>query len=434
MLKFNKNLFTKFKKIKIAHLFYNNKFVILFSILTSFLIWLIIAGQDNESSPITIADIPVDIPLSESAKQDGLRVFNTQNLKAQVEITGNRIVVGQVTKDNIQVTATQSASTITAPGNYVLELSAKKVGVLQDYQIVSSVKPSVINVKVDRYRESEFVVEPSIDLKSKPDYYVGSPSLSPSKVTLSGPETEITRIKKVVVEDSITDEVDSSITKKLPIVLYDSYGKVISSELISCSSSEVEVTVPVLMKKELEIIPTMKNVPNGMDLNNNWKDIIKISPSKIVIAGPKDVISELKNIYADEIDFSQVNLSKNKFNIPINLPQGCKSLDNNYSAEVTVNTSGFKEKGLNITNFELKNVPTNKSVKIYNGNIDITVLAPTNKIGLIKSSNISAIVDCSNIKDNTANSTELPVSFSIIGHNDVWIYGSYYVNVGITNN
>ncbi|MBQ3093087.1 MAG: hypothetical protein IJC57_02400, partial [Clostridia bacterium] len=114
----------KIKNIKINRLFYNNKFVAVFSIVTSFVIWIAMASNSSESIPMIISDIPVDIVLSESAVKDGLRIFSGQDITARVEVTGNRLTVGQLTKNDIQVTAPQAASTIMSPGNYTLELAA----------------------------------------------------------------------------------------------------------------------------------------------------------------------------------------------------------------------------------------------------------------------------------------------------------------------
>ncbi len=427
---FWKRQFNKIRNIRIGKLFHNNRFAAVFAVLASFITWIVVSSNDSDIVPVTISDIPVDIQLSESAKQDGLRIFSGHNITARVEITGNRIIVGQVTKDDIQVTAPQAASTIMSPGNYTLELSAKKVGVLQDYNIVSDVKPSVITVMADRYREAEFEIEPEIDFTSKSGYYVGNTVLSSPKVTLSGPETEISKIKKVAVKSSVPGEISSTVHLKLPLIMYDAYGQPISSETITSSVNEVEATIPILMQKEVEISPNFSNALENIDFKSGaYKDIVRVTPSKITVAGPDYIVSELKKIELDSIDLNNVNLEKNKFTMPINLPQNCRSLNNTYSADVTVNMSGFREKNLQIKDFEFLNLPQGKSAEVYNGEINITVLAPTSKINLIKSSDIAASVDCGGLE--SAGSSEMPVNLRIMNHGDAWVYGKYYVNVNI---
>ncbi|MBR0423105.1 MAG: hypothetical protein IJJ04_00460 [Clostridia bacterium] len=420
-------LIEKLKKIKIGKLFYNNKFVMLFSLVASLITWIVISSSNNEVVPVTISDIPVNIQLSESAVQDGLRIFGGENLTARVNITGNRIVVGQVTKNDIQITAPQAASTIMSPGNYTLELSAKKVGVLQDYQIVSDVKPSVVTVMVDRYRESEFTIEPQINFTPKSDYYVGNTILSSPKVTLSGPEKEISKIKKVVVKADIPGEIDSPVTLKSPILLYDDYGQQITSETIKSSVNEVEVSVPVLMKKKVDLVANFSNLPSGFNLN---KDLVKISPSSLEIAGPEKVVKSIKEIKLEEINFNEVNIQNNTFTCAVNLPEGCKSLNNTYSAEVNLNLSHFKEKTFNINDFDFKNVPNGKKASVYSGDLNVTVVGPAGKVNSLKPSDIYAKIEFEENKEFSG-TMEMPVKLKINGVNQVWIYGKYFVNVNI---
>lgn len=425
-----KSFIEKLKKITSGKLFYNNKFVMVFSVVMSFIVWVVVASSDSESVPVSVSDIPVDINLSESAVQDGLKIFSGQDVTARVDISGNRFIVGQVTKNDIQVSAPQAASTIMSPGNYTLELSAKKVGLLQDYQIVSAVKPSVVTVMVDRYREAEFNIDPEINFTPKADYFVGNTILSSQKVKLSGPETEISKIKKVKVKADIPGEVSSTATLKLPVIMYDAYDEPITSETISCSVYEVDVSVPVLMKKKIEIIPQFDNIPSGINLNKEYKDIVKLNPSTLEIAGPEDVVKSLTNVKLEPINFRDISLQSNSFNMAINLPQGCRSLNNEYSSNVFLNLSQFKEKNFNINQFLFKNVPGGKSASVYNGEINVTVLGPSNKLNSLKSSDISAEIIFSEDKE-ISNSMEMPVKITIKNHSSLWVYGIYYVNVNL---
>lgn len=429
MINFNR-IRRKMKSINWGKLFYNNKFVVVFSVLSSLIIWIVVSSSSTESNPVTISDIPINVPLSESAVQDGLKIFSGHDLKARVEIAGNRLVVGQVTKDNIQISASQSAATIMSPGNYTLELSAKKVGLLKDYEIVSDVKPSVITVMVDRYRESEFTIEPEINFNPKQGYFVGNTVLSSQKVILSGPETEISKIKKVKILSNVPGEISSPITLRLPIVMYDAYDKQILSETISASVDEVEASIPVLMKKEIEILPDFSNLPVGIDIKKEYKDFAKVNPLKLEIAGPEEIVSVLKNVKLDAIDFNKVNFQNFKFVLPINLPQGCRSLNNVYTAEVNLNLSQFRERIFSINQFSFKNLPEGKKANVYNKSINILVLGPISEINSIKQSDIVAEIDFEG-KNDFLSSMEMPVKLYIKNSDKSWIYGQYYVNVNV---
>lgn len=427
-----KKIKKRIRKFKIGHLFYNNKFVAIFSIISSFIIWVVVSANSTENIPITVSDIPVDITLSDSATQDGLKIFSGQDITARVEVKGNRMIVGQITKNDIQVSAPQAANTIMSPGNYTLELSAKKVGMLKDYTIASDVKPSVITVMVDRYREAEFPIESQIDFNAKAGYFVGNTVLSNSSVVLSGPETEISKIKKVIVKGSIPGEVSEPLTLKLPIIMYDAYGQAITNEAITSTSYEVEVSIPVLMKKEVLIKPTFSNLPKGIDLSHEYKELIKVTPSKLEIAGPESVINNIKSLELEPMDFMSLNMKKNKFALPISLPQGCRSLNNIYSVEAEVNMALFKERNISVNRFSFLNSPANKKVKVYNGSININLIGTPKSINNIKPSDVIAQVDFEGI-DNNLSSMEMPVKIIIEGYSDVWTSGKYFVNINLVN-
>ena len=411
-------------KFKFENLFYNNRFVIVFSFFVSFITWIIVSSNGSESNPITISDIPVTVQLSDTAIQDGLRIFSGHDIKAKVAITGNRLIVGQVTKDDIQIVAQQASTTIRSPGKYMLELTAKKASVLTDYEFVSSVDPAFTTVMVDRYREAEFDVETDINFTANPEYFVGALTLSSPKVVLSGPESEISKIKKVVARGEISNELQSTAYIKTPLTLYDAYGQSISSETIALSTDEVQVTIPVLKRKKVPVLVDFINKPEGIEASG---DIVKISPDSIEIAGPKETIDSLESVNLSPIDFSCVDLKNNEFDLPIDLPSGCKSLDNTYTAQVSLNLSGFREKTLWITQFSFLNVPSGRNASVYAGGINVKFVGSLSKISAIRASDVLIEIDLMQ-KEDASGYMEVPAKVKL-DNNGVWAYGEYQTNI-----
>lgn len=414
-------------KFSMNYIFSNNKLIFLFSLMISFVIWLIININSRDTLPITISDIPVSIQLSESAVKDGLKIFSGQNLKAQVDICGNKLILSQVKKDDIFITAPQAASTITSPGTYTLELTAKKAGVLTDYEFASGVQPNFITIMVDRYREAEFTVEPEIEFSANPSYFLGSTILSSPSVVLSGPESEISKIKRIVVKKRIPQELESTFTAKMPIIMYDAYGEQIISETISSTASEIEVTIPVLTKKTLPIHPNFINAPEGFDLSDGS---VGTSPNSLEIAGPQEQVEKMNSIELDAIDFHKIDLQNNRFDLPINLPQGCKSLNNIYSAEVFIDTSKCKDKYLRITEFSFINMPEGKTAKVYTDGIDVKFVGHANKIKSLSPSHVQAQINLSG-KESMLGSMEVPAKIVINSVTGTWVYGEYLINIEV---
>lgn len=422
-----KEFIRKVKKLKIVDLFGNNRMTLIFSLVISLIIWVVLSFNDETAHPVTISGIPVSIQLSDSAVQDGLKIFSGQDVKVSVPISGNRIIVGQVTSNDIQVTAQQAASTITAPGNYTLELTAKKASVLTDYEFASSVQPAFITVVVDRQREAEFTIEPKINFTANSEYFVGSTVLSSPTVKLSGPESEISKIKRVAANGDIQGELQESTTIKVPLSFYDAYDQQISNDLIVATVSEVEATIPILVKKSVPIETEFLNVPSGI----NTKEIVaKMSPVSMEIAGPKDTIKECEKLKLFPIDFKTINLSNDTFNVPINLPAGCKSLSNVYDAQVKLNVGMFKEKSVWATQFKILNEPSGKKVNIYTDGLNVICVGLSSKVNVLKPNDVFVEVDLSG-KEDISGTMEIPARI-VIQSEGIWSYGDYVVNIGVT--
>ena len=65
-------------KFSIGKLFYNDKFVMLFSIVLAFILWINVSATSQETRYLTVTDIPVSLP----ELGNDLHFFGTDNLFA----------------------------------------------------------------------------------------------------------------------------------------------------------------------------------------------------------------------------------------------------------------------------------------------------------------------------------------------------------------
>ena len=250
-------------KAKINKLLCSDRFTFLLSIFLSFCIWVKLSNSSSEKITKTITNIPIVVNLSDSAKEAGLKIFGLDDIKAEVTVSGNRITLGQLTKDNITVFAQQSAGIINSTGNYTLELSAKKNGRITDYEILEKVSPRLVNVFVDRMQSKSFKIDQSINCKTDANHVITAAALSETEVTISGPETVVSSISKVTVEKEIESTLTESVNvKALPLILYDEAGKKVTTNNLSFSTNNIDATVNVFSKKTVNITPVFLNKPN----------------------------------------------------------------------------------------------------------------------------------------------------------------------------
>ena len=425
----------KKKIINVRALFNNTKFLLLLSFLLSCIFWVAFASSSGEESTVSVTEVPVTIELPEQAVADGLKVYRGGEQKVTVQIKGNRLTAGSISKNDIQVVA-QNTSAITVADTYAISLSAKKNSVKTDYEILS-VTPSVINITVDKERQQEYAIDKNIDTSqvtlSKSDdsnlagYYLARPVLSTDTVTVTGPEQEVKKINKAQVSDIITGEQSSNITKTLNVQLLDSDGEVFNSDMITVTPKTVEVTIQILPKKDVKIIPTFTNVPSGIDTTA----IATVKPSTITVAGPQQVIEKLDTISLDPIDFSTLDPTKTQITSAISLPNGCIDISNQEQAKISLDLSDYSTTVVSIDNFLLSSISEGYTASVTTSAIDITIAGPTDTISEITSSDIIATADLSRLAGNFEGSQEVPVTISFVNQTSCWCINSYTVTVSV---
>ncbi len=410
-------------------LFYNDKFVMFFSILVAFISWISVASTTQESSVFTVTGIQINLP----ELADNMRYFNGEDIKAEVKISGNALVVTNVTKDDIYVTAAD-VSFINAPGEYTVDLVPRKSGVKTDYSFVSSVSPSSINVFVDRYEEGRVIpITDKVSVNSvAPSRYVSNTLLSRQSVKISGAESVVNSIAEVDAEYTFTDTLSETTVVKVPLVFYDENGKRISSRYITSDVTEVDATVQIFDVKNIQIIPKIINIPEKLDFNN---ELINVEPSTIELAVPQS--SNYTSISTSAIDFSQITKENNTFTVTLEIPSVCKNINSVETAKVSFDLSGMSEKTLNLTssNFVIKNQGEEQNAVVSNKSLTVKVIGPTEKVNLLSPLSVTAVIDMSDKSTVTEGYVERPVTLEFKDpFTQCWLEGSYTVNVKLSPN
>ncbi|MDF2632015.1 MAG: hypothetical protein K0Q85_611 [Caproiciproducens sp.] len=419
----------KFKKISIGRIFYNDKFVMIFSIFASVILWFVMASTNTQDRPHDIKDVPITIKLSDAAQEDGLKVFSPVNQTATVAIKGNSIVVNQVKATDLQVVA-QLASSITSPGNYTFDLSLQNKGTLTDFELVS-ITPAQLIISVDRYKEKTFTIENDIkyksDYKSDLSYFVNSPTFNSDTVTIAGPEKELSQVNKVSASYEISDTLRETKIFTTNLTMYDANGNKIVSDKLKMSTNKVEVTIPVLARQVLPVNVSFTNKPVGLTFS---PDQITIDPQTIEVAGPQDVLANLVNISLAPLDFANISPTKNVFDLGVTLPASCKNLSSIPVAKVTLNLSSLSTRKMVVSNFVVKNLAADKTASVYTKSLAVTVVGPDSEISKLTENSLVAQVDMSG-KENFTGHTEMPVTISISNTTSSWVYGSYMANISV---
>lgn len=416
----------KKKKFSLNALMMNNKFLLVLSVIISLVIWIYMSTGTTSDTTLTLSNIPIQIDLSDEARNSGLQIFSGAEQTASVTVTGSRATLGTMSESDVTVTA--AANTINSSGSYSLPVSATKTNPSSNFQITSAVTPSNINVVVDYLRESSFQIQENVVYKVADGYYA-STSLATKSIVISGPQTEISKIDKVSATAEINGTLTYSSTTDAEIVLYDSSGNELSTDLLTMDFDKVKATVSVLPEKTVSVKPTFTNKPSGLEITD---DMISVEPSTILLAGNKDILEKTDSVNLEAIDFSNLKNEKITFDaLGIDIPTDCKNISNSTTAKVTLDLSGFTTKKFTVDNFTVKGLSDKYKSEITQKNISVTVIGPSSQIDDLSADSITGVIDISS-SNGTTGSVQMPLVFTFKDADSCWVYGNYKANLTIS--
>ena len=402
-----------------------NYVVFIISLVISIAIWTYMSLNASNDTTVTISNIPIQMELSESTRNLGLQIFTGEEQPAaSVTVTGNRALLGSVKASDFTVTA--SANSVTSSGFFTLPVSATKKNPTSTFQITNST-PSSVTVMVDYFKESEFNIQDEISFSVKDGYY-GAASMPYTKVTISGPQSELMKISKVAAVANVDGELTESADTEASIVIYDENGNELSTKLLSMNVKTMTVNINVLKEKTVKVEAGYSNKPTGLDLT----DLTEIYPSGILLAGPEETLKTIVSVKTETIDFSTLSNEKKTFSaLAINIPEKCKNISNNATAKVTLDLSGLSKKTFDVDTFKVEGLSSDFKAEVTSKSISVTVIGPESELSDLSADSITAQIDVTDSNLKTG-SVEMPVTFKFSGVNGCWAYGSYRANLNIS--
>lgn len=414
MKKSQRKIKTIKEKFSFHKFLYNDKYIMIFSILAAFVLWIIVSSTSSDPDVKTITDISISIP----NLPDGLEVMYEEDVKAEIRIKGNKLIIGSVQSSDILVTA--DVSEITKPGDYNLNLSAKKQGIISDYEFDSTVTPSKVKVHVDRNIEKVFKIEEDVQVQAGSEYLKQQNQLSVDSVRISGAETDISRISTVKAVYESSETLTKTKTFNVPLRFYDEDGKEIVSQYINPEFDNVQVTVPVLKVKKVPIKIEFTNIPDSWEMPNDWVSLANPESGYVQLAASDEILDGITEIKTAPVDLSQISaLRTTMSNVALEIPTSCTNVDRIEKVTLKFNTEGFSSKVFTVSNVELRSDVAGVTGKLTGDSFDVTIVGPESELNAMKASDILLYATLTESESTAAFITK-PLQISIDGYKSCW--------------
>ena len=417
----------KIPKFHLDSLWQNNTFFKVISVVIACIIWIVVAMNMKTDIPREIKEVPVTMDNQTSfITRMGLTIIGDESLFVDVTIEGQRLVVGSIKPEDIAVSV--DLSSVNGAGNFSLPLVAENVSG-KDFAI-SSISPSTVNLKFDRMVTKKFNVDVKMEGLVVPEegYLMEEAVVSPTQVSVTGPDTDIAKIAKCVVSVDHEGSLTKTTAFTSDIVLLDKDGNKIETSGLTMDVKQAEVTVPILKTVDLPVKVEFLNAPTNLDLEELE---YAVSNETVTVAGPVDEIDKYSEIILGYIDFKALDLESN-FTFDVELPENFINVAHTETVTVTFDWTDMVAKEFTVTNLSLVNVPSDYDARLLTDRVTkVKIIGPAQVLETMTADDLVGQIDLSKRSVETGQ-FKTAVTISAPSKNLVWAVGDYTAVVVIS--
>lgn len=421
----------KKKKFSLKKLIYNDKYLIIISIVLSLVVWITTSISLSPETTKTI-NVPVNVDFSgTAAEQLGLKCFGDESFDVDVTVSCKKYLAKEISAQDISITLQTNAVTTSGYTDVPLKV---EIANNSDFK-VTSYYPTVYRAYFDIEDEKSMDIELNYTNQDfiKDGYMMGEPLLSENTVTVRGPRTYVSQVDRVVSNINIEEELSTTTSMDLALSAVDSYGSKVSYITLETEGESITVTIPVLKEMTLGVTSSFTGKPAKVNVS---EFDITYSMDKVNAGVLEEATTKEANV--GNIDFSQLRVGDNEFKFNVNSLDGIVVLDNIDNITVNVNVpSSYTSSDIDIStnNVKVMNVPEGYKATVTSVNSqNVTVIGKESDLEKISSSNINLVVDLSKINSAEIKTgyTTFDATTTIENSDTCWIYGKYRATVNIT--
>ncbi|MFC5450986.1 CdaR family protein [Paenibacillus aestuarii] len=332
------------------------------------------------------------------------RVETINNVAITTKYDESHYFISSMSPSNVQVVINgkeSSVKKVTASNSYQIQLDLTQVG-KGDHQLPLTpigfpsdvevqITPRTVHVVIEELQMKEVPVV--INLKGTPaaGLKAGQPIVKPNKVYITAPTSKLSLIENVHGEVSV-DKAQSAVTKQVRLQAFDKDGKEVA---VNLNPTVVDVEVPIT--SPFQTIPLQLKLsgepPKGFAISS-----VTQTPDKITVYGTQEEVDRLEFYQGPQINVQDIKETKD-YTLDIPLRNKVTQLD---PSKVTVHVEIVPSVTKAIENVPITIIGQNES---YNtkvtlpdtGKLNITVEGAPALIDQLKTEDIQAILDVSNL-------------------------------------
>lgn len=309
-------------------------------------------------------------------------------------------------------------------------IRVKVIGFEGSYESATAY-PQNIQVSVENTMKKTFPITTVANGTPRDGYVVGSMTASPKTVDISGPESAVSKISKVVARVDVS-EMSSDATIETDLVYYDAAENRIDKTLLSsnCDKNGVSVNVDIWNTKKVQLQFDTSDIKTASGYAFTG---IEVEPQTIRVAGTTEQLNALTQLEIRAEELKKRDVSANEeviVDITKHLPEGIIMADSDESSVVVrilVEKAGTKSILLPVGSIQIENAPSKFNLeKGPEQEVELQFSGSKEALENLNSEKITAAVDLSQYTEAGTYTvkveiTELPEGCTYIGEATIQI-------------
>lgn len=409
----------KKSNFSIRKLIYNDKYLIVCSIIAAIIIWI---ATSMNLSPLTTKRITVPVSIDFSgtlAEQLGIEYFDSDTITVEVTVSCKKYLAKDINEDDIK--ASLQTSTVTSAGYHSVPILVSAYNDSAEFSIVSYF-PTSAEGYYDVAEEKTFPVNINYTNSgfAAEGYVAGDTALNDNNVTVSGPKTYVSNIDRVVADISLESNLTESQVVKLDPIAVDAAGNKVDYITVNTPEDGLIATVPILKIKNL--YPDIDIIDGPEDIEN----VVNIKYSVDYVEAGVLESSEAVSLDLGDISASELLPGKNEFTFDASKISGITVLDGTEEIVVTITVpDNYTTKTVRFANKEaLYNYPNINAMSISSN--EVTIVGDEDVLENIESSDLSFSITSVDGKEITSDTDECYITVSVKDLKSCWAYKNKY--------
>lgn len=399
----------------------NNWGLKLIAILFALILWFAVINVDDPVVSKNFKNVPVQLVNTEVLTEAGMtyEILDNTAVVENITIYGPRTLVESLSESDIIAKA--DMNDITVANTVAINVSVDARNSAKITNIRSSLE--CVKLNIEESKNKQMVINATTTGKLASGYIVGGIELDQNRITISGPESVVSKIATAKVNVDVAES-SSDVATYGTVRLYDKNGVEIQSDLLVKSTEKVHINVNIVPTKYVPVKYQVVGTPaEGYAVA---EDGITCDIMTVLIAGETEVLRDVDAIVipGEELNVEDMTETKEfvvslKNYLPDNIILGDKEYDGKVTIKVPVEEVVTEVVELLQSNITITNVPEGKQVSLVDvpNYIELEVTGVVSNVRKVMTGEVTATVDMNAVLPETGISA--------------WLEGTYEVAVDV---